>query len=167
MRIKGYVLAVALAVSFGCAARQSTITNLPPGVTQAQVQEWDSAIAQLHNIAIANSNLRQAVIRLHATANANGNPVLPSGQIYVDLLTAVGKVDQAENAASAFLATVPNNWNQPIKAQVAGYTAAISQALQTLTSEGTLAVKGTAQQNQVNQFIGNIAAAIQIIAALA
>jgi len=166
---KRLVLTLALAcVSLvGCAARQSTITNLPAGVTQAQVQSWDSAVANLHAIAIANSNLRVAVIQLHATLGTNGQPVLPSGQVYVDILTAIGRIDQAENAASSFLSTVPNNWNQSISAQIGSYTGAISAALQTLTNEGTLAVKGTAAQNQVSQFIGNIAAAIKIIASLA
>jgi hypothetical protein len=160
------VPALALAL-MGCAARQTTITNLPPGVTQAQVQSWDSAVANLHNIAIANDDFRIAIIQLHGMVNASGQPIIPSGQVYVDLLTASGKIAQAENAASVYLNGVPQNWNQTIAMQVGAYTAQISIALQTLNSEGIAAVKNASNAAQINGFISNITSAVQIIAALA
>lgn len=166
-RFLPFLLLIALAgAGAGCAARQSTVTNLPTGVTQAQVQSWDSAVGNLHAVAIANSNLRQAVIALHAQTTPNGAPLV-SDDVYSRIIIAIGKIDQAENAASGVLSQTPNNWNQSVKGQVAAYTAQIAAALQVLNGEGIAAAKGSSREQQIGQFIGNIAAAIQIIAALA
>lgn len=157
------ILAVALT---GCGARQTTITNLPAGVTQAQVQAWDTAVKNLHAIAIANSDIRQAVITLHATVGANGQPVIPSGAAYVAILNAVGRVDQAENDASAFLSKVPNDWSLSTKQKIDAYMTAISQATQSLITQGAIGISNPSSQQQVTTLIGSITNAVNIILAL-
>jgi hypothetical protein len=157
------VLAVALT---GCAARQSSITNVPPGVTQAQVQAWDTAVANLHKITVANSTLRQTVISLHSTTDANGNAVFPNGAAYVATLTMIGKIAQTENAAATFLQGVPNSWPASTKAQIAAYMNDIAQTVQTLNTEGVTGITNTASQKQVNTLISEITSSVTIILAL-
>jgi len=167
MRTRRIALVIALALSLGgCAARQSTVTNLPPGVTQAQVQSWDSAVANLNKIATANSALRQAVIQLHNTNDANGNAIFPSGQAYVTTLTLIGQIDQTENAASVFLQTVPNSWPTSTKTQIATYMSGISAALQQLNTQGVTGIKNSNSLNNVNTFISEITSSVTIILSL-
>ena len=159
------ILAVAALALSGCAARQQTITNLPVGVTQTQVQAWDTAVSKLHTVATVSSTLRQTVITLHNTIGPNGQALIPSGNAYVMILDSIGKIDQAENAASVFLQTVPNNWPASTKAQIAGYMSAISSALTTLTQEGTLGIPAANQAN-VTGLITSIGSAVTAILAL-
>jgi len=88
---------------FSCAA-QKTVTNLPAGVTQAQVQRWDSAVQDLQKISQLTSTLRQTVIALNKAG------VIPDGKTYAAILTSLGKIDQAQIDASTFLQAQPNNW---------------------------------------------------------
>lgn len=159
-------VALYLTALTGCAARQSTITNLPAGVSQAEVQSWDSAVANLNKIAIATTNLRQAVIQLHGSLDANGQSAFPSGPAYISTLEVIGKIDQIENSASVFLGGVPNNWTQGTKQQVTSYVSQISALIQQLNSEGVTAIKNANSQNQVNVFIKEITSAVTIILSL-
>src|ERR1700739_884814 len=97
------IFAAALAFLFfcGCAARQKNITNLPAGVTETQVQNWDTAVATLDKIAQTTSTLRQAIIAL------NQSKVLPDGTVYGSILTSLGKIDQAQIDAVSYLKAQP------------------------------------------------------------
>jgi hypothetical protein len=164
--MKKILFVIPLFLMLGCAARQSSITNLPPGVTQAQVTTWDSAVANLDKIAAANSSLRQAVIQLHSTNDLNGNPIFPSGPAYITTLTMIGKIDQTENAATVFLNTVPNAWPASTKAQIGLYMNDISSAIQQLNSQGVTGIKNPSSLTQINQTIANIVNLTNIILSL-
>ena len=160
MRNKHFLaLSLVLALSFsgGCAARVQTVTNTPAGVTSAQVQSWDKAVAQLHTIATVTSTLRQTMIALHTSG------VIKDGQAYVSILNAIGSIDQAQIAASRVLQTVPNNWSASTKTQVTGFINVISQQLASLTNAGVIGISDPTKQQQVSQLIGELAAAANII----
>jgi nitrous oxide reductase accessory protein NosL len=160
--MKKYLLALALSAALltGCAARQSTITNLPVGVTQAQVQGWDSAVANLNKIAVANSGLRQAVIGLH---NTN---VFPSGSAYITTLTIIGKIDQIENAGTVYLQGVPKDWSVPTQTKIKDYMQQISALLQQLNSQGITGIKNASSQQQINTLISEITSSVTLILSL-
>jgi hypothetical protein len=159
------LLVVALLMT-GCAARQTSITNLPPGVTQAQVQSWDTAVSNLDKIATANSSIRQAVIQLHNTMDSSGNPIFPSGPAYVTTLDMIGKIDQTENAAATFLNTVPNSWPASTKTTIANYMGAISTSLEQLNTQGVTGIKNPSSLTNINTLIADITASVTIILSL-
>jgi len=152
----------------GCAARQTTITNLPANVTQTQVQNWDSAVANLDKIAQSVHTLEQLTQTLctatMTTASGTG-PVLAPGTCDL-LLTDIGKIDQAEITAAKVLQQVPNTWGASTASQIAQYTAIITQALSDLTANGLVGIKNVMAQAQVQQFLVTIKGAVQVIAAL-
>lgn len=153
------VLVLSLAIG-GCAARVKTVTNLPAGVTQAQAQNWDSAVANLDKIASAVSSARQAVIA------ANKGGVFPDGKPYITTLETLGKIDQLQLSASAILKASPNNFSDSVKGQVADYMNQIAQQILVLNSQGTTGIKDANTQQTVAKFIGQITAAVALVLSL-
>jgi hypothetical protein len=150
-----FCLTLSLILS-GCAARQKQVTNLPAGVTQAQVQKWDSAVASFDKIAQTVSTLRQAVIALNQTTvtdSSGTHKVLPDGSTYVAILTSIGKIDQAEIDASALLKALPNTWSETTQLKVNSYAAIIQQELQNITAQQLAGIKSASAQAQVQQLI--------------
>jgi hypothetical protein len=155
-----WIVVVALTLS-GCAARQKTVTNLPAGVTQTQAQNWDSAVANLDKIAQTVSTLRQAVITL------NQQKLLPDGSTYVSILTAIGKIDQAEIDASNFLKAQPQNWGVDAQTKVKNEMAIIQQGIATINAQGLTGIKDQNVQNQVQQLVNNLSSLTAVILSLA
>ena len=164
-----WVLVVALTLS-GCAARQKTVTNLPAGVTQSQAQNWDSAVANFDKIAQTVSTLRQAVIALNqqtVTDSSGTHKVLPDGATYVAILTAIGKIDQAEIDASNFLKAQPQNWGVDAQTKVKNEIAIIQQEIAAINSQGLTGIKDQNAQNQVQQLVNNLSSLTAVILSLA
>jgi len=153
-----FVLALSL-VFCGCAAKK-TVTNLPAGVTQTQVQQWDSAVQYLNKIATVNTTLRQTVIAL------NKSGVIPDGKVYGDMLTAIGKIDQAQISASSFLQAYPNTWTPGLATQIQQYVNIISAQLTAITQDGLAGIKDANSQKQVTALIAEITAAANLVLAL-
>jgi hypothetical protein len=153
-----WIVVVALALS-GCAARQKQVTNLPAGVTQAQAQNWDTAVANLDKIAQTVSTLRQSVILL------NQQKLLPDGSTYVSILTAIGKIDQAEIDASAFLKAQPQNWGVSVQAKMKNEMAIIQQEIAAVNTQGLTGIKDQNAQNQVQQLVNNLSGLAAVIIA--
>jgi hypothetical protein len=155
------ILLAAIAAAFsGCAARQKTVTNLPAGVTQTQVQNWDSAVANLDKIAQTVSTLRQAVIAL------NQQKLLPDGSTYVKILTSIGKIDQAEIDASAFLKAQPQNWGVDTQTKVKNEIAIIQQEIAAINAQQLAGIKSQSAQNQVQQLVNNLSSLATLILSL-
>lgn len=152
------VLACALS---GCPARVKNITNLPPGVTQAQVQAWDSEVATLGKIATATSALRQAVISLEKQ-NA-----FPDTVAYVKALQAVAKIDQAELAASAYLKEQPQYFGVPQKAKVQGLLNDIGAQIQGLNLQTLVGIKNPEHQKQLSAVVADLTNVVNIALSLA
>jgi hypothetical protein len=164
-----WVLVAALTLS-GCAARQKTVTNLPAGVTQSQAQNWDSAVANLDKIAQTVSTLRQAVIALNqqtVTDSSGTHKVLPDGSTYVAILTAIGKIDQAEIDASNFLKAQPQNWGVDAQTKVKNEIEIIQQGIAAINSQGLTGIKDQNAQNQVQQLVNNLSSLTAVILSLA
>lgn len=155
------VFAVLLSVFllFSCSA-QKTVTNLPPGVTQTQVQQWDSAVQDLQKISQLTTTLRQTVIAL------NKSGVIPDGKVYVAILTSLGKIDQAQIDASTFLQAQPKNWGASTQTKVQNDVALIQQELNTILQQQLAGIKDAGAQQQVSSLISEIAGAANLIVAL-
>ncbi len=157
---------------YGCGARVKHVTNLPPGVTEQQVKNWDAAVANLHKIAVTTSILRQSVIALNqATYTEPGKTepekIIPDSKQYVALLSAIARVDQAQIDAAAFLKTVPKAWPISTQEKVRAYMNAITEQLEKMNEQGLTGVKSTSARQQLDQFIGEIRSSVNLILALA
>lgn len=140
-----------------CAARQKNITNLPAGVTLAEVQNWDSAVANLDKIAQTTSTLRQAIVAL------NQQGVIADGDTYGRLLTSLGKIDQLQIDAVQFLKTQPKNWGVSTQLKVKNDLTLIQQELLNITQQQMAGIKSAGAQKQVGAMvtqIGDLAAIV-------
>lgn len=151
------ILAISLS---GCAARQQQVTNLPTGVTQAQAQNWDTAVANLNKVAEFTSSTRQAVIAL------NKQGVFPDGPAYVTTLQVLGKVDTLQLSASALLKQSPNNFSDTVKGQVKDYLFQIAAQISVLNTSGIIGIKNPSSQQQVAQLIAQLTGVVDIILSL-
>lgn len=161
MRTMNVCAVLLLMVSLaGCAARQKNVTNLPPGVTLTEVQQWDQAVANLDKIASFTSTARQAVIA------SNKDGAFPDGPAYTTTLQSLGKVDEFQLAASTILKASPNTFSASTKLQVQTLLQQISQQLVTLNSNGVVGIKNPTTQQQVGSLLTNISAAVALILSL-
>src|SRR3974390_2095526 len=137
-------LAAAIAMT-SCAARQSTITNLPAGVSQSQVQNWDSAVANIDRIVHTTSTIRSLVITL------NQQGLLKDNATYITMLNGIAKVDQYQIAAAQFCQSVPNTWTDDTAGKVNQYTSLIGAALDQLAKDGAAGINDSSGQQQLSQ----------------
>lgn len=155
------IVALAISLSFcGCAARVKTVTNLPPGVTQQQAQDWDAAVANLNKIADVTSALRQGLIGL----NKNGG--FPDGPQYILALQICGKIDEAQLAASAILKQTPNNFSASAKTQVQALMQQIAAQISTLNTQGVTGIKDPTSLKTISGLITQITSAAALILSL-
>ncbi len=156
-----FLLAAALlAATAGCAARVKTVTNLPAGVTQTQVQNWDAAVADLQKIAQVTTTLRQSVIAL------NQSGAFPDGTAYTDTLTGIGRIDEIQIEASNYLESVPSDWSLPTQQKILAETQQIQAILTDMTNNGVVGIKDPASQSQVATLISNIGSVAALIIGL-
>lgn len=154
--VRIFSLALCLTVC-GCAARQKSVTSLPAGVTLAEVQHWDTAVANLDKIAQANSTLRQAIVAL------NQQGVISDGEYYGKFLTALGKIDQLQIDAVQFLKSQPKNWGVSTQLKVKNDLALMQQELLNITQQQLAGIKSANAQKQVGTLvteIGDLAAIV-------
>ena len=145
----------------GCAGRQKTVTNLPPGVTQAQVNSWDSAVANLNKMAVSVSAVRQLVISL------NKQGTFPDGAPYAVTLRSIGQINQLEIASVDYLKTVPNSWSTTTATTIKANMDTILAQIQTLNAEGVTGIKDQNSLTQVNTLITEITSLTNIVLSLA
>jgi len=144
----------------GCAARVKNVTDLPPGVTQKQAQDWDVAVQDLNKIAAITTTARTSIIELHTAG------LLKDGPQYVTALTVVGKMDELQLAASNVLKQSPNNFTDSTKAKVKDYLMQISAQIQTLNQTGVTGIKNPNSQQQISDLITQITALVTLILSL-
>jgi hypothetical protein len=143
----------------GCAARVKNVTNLPPGVTLQQAQNWDSAIADLHKIASTVSSLRQALVDLH-------NAGMIENIYYSEALRMIGNIDRLELSAETILRQSPQNFSASAKQQVGIYVQEISAQIQALNAAGATGIKNPNSLQTVNKLIGDLTAVVGLILSL-
>jgi hypothetical protein len=137
-----------------------TVTELPPGVTLKQAQDWDVAVQTLNQIATITTTARQTVTTLHTSG------LLPDGPNYVTALTVVGKIDQLQLSASAVLKQSPNNFTDTVKGQVKDYVTQIGQQLIALNAAGVTGIKNPNSQTQIADLVSEITALTGLILTL-
>jgi hypothetical protein len=152
-KLLGLFLACALV---GCAARVQHVTNLPPGVTETEVKNWDSEVAALHKIAVSVSSIRQGGIDLQKAG------AFPDTNAYIAFLRSLAKVDQLEQAAAEYLKATPKTFGQPQKEKVKSSLTEIATELNSLNEAGLLNVKNSKSKNNVSQFLAEAIAALNL-----
>jgi len=131
----------------GCAARQKNITNLPANVTQTQVQNWDTAVANVDKISTVTTALRQAVIGLRTQG------VITDDKVYAAILTSLGRVTLLQVDAANYLKAQPNNWGVDTQTKVKNDLALIQAELNAITQQQLVGIKNVSAQQQVQQLI--------------
>jgi len=154
-----FILPILLLLS-GCAARVKTVTALPAGVSQTEVQNWDSAVAALQKIAVSTSTLRQAVISL------NKSGIFPDSSAYVGTLMGIGRVDELQIETAKILQSVPSDWSLSTQNKVLSEMQQIQAILTNLTNTGIVGIKDSASQSQVTTLINNLAATVSLVISL-
>jgi hypothetical protein len=140
----------------GCAARTKNVTNLPAGVTQAEVQTWDKEVAALHKMATITSSVRQGIIGLEKAG------AFPDNVAYVKALQAVAKIDQLELAASDYLKQQPEYFGQPAKDKVRGILGDIGAEIQTINVQSLAGIKNANTKSEVTTLITELTATLNL-----
>jgi hypothetical protein len=150
-------LACALA---GCAARVKNVTNLPTGVTLAEVQAWDSEVAALHKIATVTSSVRQGVIGLEQAG------AFPDSVAYVKALQSIAKIDQLELEASAFLRATPQHFGALEKVKIAAMVKQIGDEIQGLNMQSLAQIKNADTKKNVTILVNDLVVAMNLALSL-
>ena len=143
-------------VLYGCAARVKNVTDLPPGVTLSEVQQWDAEVAALHKVATVTSSLRQGVIALNQAG------AFPNSPAYIAALRTVAKIDQSELAASAFLRQSPQHFGAAEKSKVAGMLHEVAVQVQSLNLQSLTGIKSSDTKKSVTLLVNDLTAAMNL-----
>jgi len=144
-----------------CSARQKAVTNLPPGVTQQQAQNWDAAVANLDKIAQSVSTFRQLMFQLNQQTYADPTTgkvlkIIPDSKTYAGILMSIGKIDQAEIDAAMFLKAQPQNFGVTAQARVKNDIVTIEAELSAISTQQLAGIKSTSSLSQVQALVTEI-----------
>jgi hypothetical protein len=140
----------------GCGARVKNVTSLPPGVTLAEVQNWDKEVAALHKIATVTTSLRQGIIGLQKAG------AFPDGAAYVNALRAIAKIDQLELAASDYLKQQPEYFGQPQKDKIRGMLADIGAEIESINVQSLAGIKNADTKKEVTSLVTELVAVLNL-----
>jgi hypothetical protein len=140
----------------GCAPRVKNVTNLPTGVTLAEVQAWDSEVAALQKIATVNSSVRQGIIAMEQAG------VFPDTATYVHALQATAKIDLAELTAVSFLRQTPQHFGVSERAKVQAILADIGTQVMALNTQTLAGIKDSATKTALSTFVADLTAAMNL-----
>jgi hypothetical protein len=107
------VLLVGLVITGPAGCHRTQITDLPPGVSQKEVQAWYSATGIVKTIAETANGLTDAVISIHQS-----DPEVIPADDYQNILLALGKTAQAGIHLDAILKQAPENFGKETKEQI-------------------------------------------------
>jgi hypothetical protein len=113
----------------GCS--KTRITDLPPDVSEKQVQTWYAATGIVKTIAETTRELTGAVIATNAS-----DPKLIPADDYQKILLALAKTAQAGIHADAILKKAPDNFGKGIKDQILAEIAPVVTEIQKADLEG-------------------------------
>lgn len=147
----------------GCAGRKITVTNLPPNVTQQQVQDWVSASNNLKQAQAITHNLQGTIIALHFTVGKDGKAILPNA-VYTAALQITAKLSATEIRFGRFLEQVPaKDFSASTKTAALNFTNDILGLVQELNSSGITGIKNPSSLATINNFLAEIRAIITAI----
>jgi hypothetical protein len=144
----------------GCAARVAHVTNLPAGVTEAQAKNYDAAVGDLHKVALVTTTLRQTVLDLR------GAGLFPDDTAFVTAIRSIAKIDEYQQAASAYLRDAPEYFAEPQQQKIRDIFNSITAEIQRLNSAGVTGIKNPGSQGKVNQLITELTSVVNLVLAL-
>jgi hypothetical protein len=167
--VGGFTAAVFIVCAFFVSAcnRPVTVTGLPPGVSNAEVNNWISAVSDLDKAYAITNAIQKSVIALNKTPLPNGGTVFPDGTIYVAFLQGIGHAYVLENQAAVFLKTVPNDFGQPVKTKLGDFTTQILTALQNSAAQAAFGIKDSTSAQLIAQSFASAIATINLVRQLA
>jgi hypothetical protein len=107
------VLLVGLVITGPAGCHKTHITDLPPGVSQNEVQAWYTATGTVKTIAETAKGLTDAVISAHQS-----DPEMMPAEDYQNILLVLGKTAQAGIHLDAILKQAPENFGKETKEQI-------------------------------------------------
>lgn len=113
----------------GC--EQTRITDVPPGISEKQVQTWYAATGIVKTIAKTTKELSDVVISAHES-----NSELISVGDYQNILLALGKTAQAGIHLDAILRQAPENFGEETKELILAEIQPVIEELQKADLEG-------------------------------
>lgn len=145
------VILMAIGLS-GC--HKKVVVNTPAGVSSTEVGNWYEVVGANQAISHSAKQLTDLAISLHNQ--------FPSESSYQTTLAALGKLDVVGLQATAYLETVPQNWNQPTATKIGGYLDQLLAQLQIATTSGLDGVKDPTTKAAVNALLQSIRTALQL-----
>ena len=109
--LSGLIIGVVLVGLAGCGGPR--ITNLPPNVSEQQVQAWYAATGAAKVIAQSTKGLTESVIAVHTA-----DPRVIANDDYQKVLLVLGKTAQAGIHVDSILRQAPNRFAQGTKQQI-------------------------------------------------
>lgn len=143
----------------GCAARYSSVTGLPAGVTEKQAKDWDAAIANLHKIAIASSFVRQGIMDVNKATPLDK-------EYYGQFLGYIAKVDELQLSASALLRQRPEYFGSSEQVTIGKYASDIMAELAKLNTLGVTQIKNADSAKRMNALLADLSASAKLVLAL-
>lgn len=164
MRLKSRSLGMTLLIfllAFGTVDchRQVHVANVPTGVAEKTVADWYAATGAFKIAGERTRDLVKTAVQLHDQ--------FPDEATYQKTLEALGKMQQIEAQAALFLDQQPENWNQPIKAQVQNYVNALSTQAKVAFDDGLFQIKNPTTVAALKVTVNLINGAIQTTITLA
>lgn len=163
----GAVLVLAVMIVASACNRPVTVTGLPTGVSNAEVNNWISAVSDLDKAYALTDAIRKTVISLNQTKLPNGSAVFPDGTVYVGFLQGIGRAYSLENQAAVFLKTVPNDFGQPVKTKLGDFTTQILTELQNSAAQAAFGIKDSASAQAIANSFALVISAINAARVLA
>ena len=153
-----YVVLVVLlmALAIGCPKKPVHVTNLPPGVTETQVQNWYTAVGVVNTISRDSLAVSNALIQL------NRQGVFPDGNAYAAALAAMGRIDRAGMETDTMLRKAPQNFTAAQKDLVLQFAKTASIELQNLQTQLALGIRDPNAQKTVTTVMTTLQLSISI-----
>jgi hypothetical protein len=125
------ILLAGLVITGPAGCQSARITDLPPDVSEKQVQSWYAATGIVKTIAETARGLTDAVISVHQS-----DPELMPDEDYQKILLALGKTAQAGIHLDAILKQAPENFGKETKEQILAEIQPVIEELRKADLEG-------------------------------
>jgi hypothetical protein len=160
MRFKSIAIALLASASLlfsGCAARVQHVTGTPAGVNETQVKDWYGVVGALHQVSSANHSAFLVVTGFRDAG------VWPDEGSYVAVLQDLGRIDVLELQADGLLQQQPNQWNQPLQAQVKSMLEEMLTKLADIPTQQAVGVKDAEKQQKLVTELDALKVSIELV----
>lgn len=160
------VLSLGLVTATVTGCQKKHIANVPPGVSESQVNDWYTATGAVSIVA----DNTKAAVDLIVDLNHNGE--FPDGDAYNQTLSVFGGIAQGGIHARNVLSAMPENFNEDTRSQIVDFaTTALAELAKwqlSRQSSGmrTANVDGAAGMQKVNDLTASIKKALEKLQSL-